>query len=135
MLGRCGFDVWTAVVGGDGSSCAAQVLAEAWAHCPEACAECDINKRGCTAFSSCFMGSLSVFSYGSLMSGSLLYSAYFKKTPYRKLLFSVQVRLHREWSEAKMPTYTVRSGSDRGFWGSGLRRRLGNQCGGPYSVR
>ena len=37
------------------------------------------------------MGSLSIFSYASLMSGSLIYAAYFKKTPYRKLLFTVQI--------------------------------------------
>ena len=79
------------VAGGDGSSCAVQVLAQAWAKCPMACTECDTNKRGCMGFSSFFMSSLGIFSYGSLMSGSLIYMAYFKAVPHRKLLFAVQV--------------------------------------------
>jgi MFS family permease len=81
------------VVRGDGSTCAAAVLAQAWMQCPQACQECELNKRGCLGFSSNFMSQLGVIGYAGLLAGSAIFSAYFKKTPYRKLLMGCQLVL------------------------------------------
>eukprot|EP01052_Picozoa_sp_SAG31_P017540 SAG31_NODE_1203_length_9413_cov_4.778076_9_plen_477_part_00 len=75
------------VVGGDGSSCAAEILAAAWMQCPEACQTCDINKKGCLAFSSNFISSLSIVGGVMGLAGTAVYAAYLKGVPYGKLLF------------------------------------------------
>ena len=81
------------VAGGDGTTCAAEVVAQAWNSCPQACQECSSNKRGCMGFSSTFMSQLNIVAYASLTVGTMVYSAYFKGMPYRKLLGGAQVVL------------------------------------------
>eukprot|EP01043_Picozoa_sp_COSAG02_P022714 COSAG02_NODE_1188_length_14002_cov_10.571244_10_plen_645_part_00 len=81
------------VPGGSGSSCANTILAEAWANCPQACNGCDSTKRGCAKLSDNFMGQINIVSYAALGIGTVLYGAYFKGTPYRKLLFTAQILL------------------------------------------
>lgn len=81
------------VPGGNGESCANTVLAEAWANCPQACNACDSTKRGCAKLSDDFMGQINIVSYAALGIGTVIYGAYFKGTPYRKLLFTAQILL------------------------------------------
>jgi hypothetical protein len=81
------------VPGGDGMSCANTVLAQAWASCPQACKACDSTKRGCVKLSDDFMGQINIISYVALGLGTVIYGAYFKNTPYRKLLFCAQLLL------------------------------------------
>jgi hypothetical protein len=50
------------VAGGDGSSCAAALLAAAWQQCPQACQECGTTRVGCLAFSDDFIA----FSQGAM---------------------------------------------------------------------
>lgn len=81
------------VPGGKGTSCANTILAQAWANCPQACNGCDSTKRGCAKLSDNFMGQINIVSYAGLGIGTVLYGAYFKGTPYRKLLFTAQILL------------------------------------------
>lgn len=81
------------IVRGDGSSCAARVLAQAWENCPQACESCDINKRGCLDFSSSFISRLGVVGSIARLIGIAVYAAYFKQTPYGKLLMGSIVAL------------------------------------------
>jgi hypothetical protein len=81
------------VIGGDDSSCAAAVLAQAWDHCPQACLACDVNRRGCFSFSSTFISSLGIIAYAGLAIGTALYSAYLKAVPYHKLLIGSHLLL------------------------------------------
>ena len=81
------------VAGGDGTSCAAQVMAEAWKNCPQACQTCGSNRRGCTHFTSTFMSRINIVAYAGLFMGSALYSAYCKKMKYRTLLAGAQILL------------------------------------------
>ena len=63
-----------------------EMLAQAWSACPQACAECAVNQRGCIGFSSAFLGSLRAASYGAYLLGVLLYNWRFKTTPFRTIL-------------------------------------------------
>jgi hypothetical protein len=79
------------VLNGDGSSCAAAVLAEAWEHCPQACESCALNRRGCLGFSSTFMARLDLLASAGRVVGTALFAAYLKHWPYRRLLLVSQV--------------------------------------------
>jgi hypothetical protein len=81
------------VAHGDGTSCAAQIVAEAWKNCPMACEACESNRRGCLGFTSTFMSRINIVAYAGLFIGSAVYSAYCKKMKYRTLLAGAQVLL------------------------------------------
>ena len=52
-----------------------ELLAQAWDRCPQACAECDINRRGCIGFSPAFMGALKALGHCGYLAGVVLYNA------------------------------------------------------------
>jgi|EP01043_Picozoa_sp_COSAG02_P018973 hypothetical protein len=52
-----------------------ELLAQAWNQCPQACGECDINRRGCIGFSPAFMGALKALGHCGYLAGVVLYNA------------------------------------------------------------
>ena len=83
------------VPGGYGQSCAATVLAQAWQHCPEACQECAVTKRGCAAGAfddvHTFISQIKIISNAGHLIGVAVYAAYCKTAKYRHLLFTMQI--------------------------------------------
>ena len=95
------------VCGGDGTSCGASLLAEAYRTCPMACQECqyegggngatgvgvikaDSPHRGCIGFSPKFISRSQLPGNFLGLLAQNLFAAYFIDTPIRKLIFGTQ---------------------------------------------
>lgn len=81
------------VGGGDGSSCLAELLAEAWHQCPVSCGGCERTRRGCLEFSDEFMSMLGIISYVGLFLGVSIYNSKCKRSPHAVLLLRIQLVL------------------------------------------
>eukprot|EP01046_Picozoa_sp_COSAG06_P021506 COSAG06_NODE_1620_length_8905_cov_255.644788_6_plen_239_part_00 len=81
------------VCGGDGTSCAASMLAQVWRICPEACSQCEDHHRGCIAFSPIFVSRANLPLDFMRLLGINIFGTYLIDTPIWKLIFACQMLL------------------------------------------